>query len=258
MRISSSSLQKVPSKSSTSADSNSLQQALRRSAGLRACRRGVCRMAIRRSGPAMLLADLSSDWRCVETYAGKCVPSESARQRNPESSPAAFSSGNVVPGRSRSRSTDRERAAAWRTSNCLRVRMRRIGIGRVHAQRLQFAQQEQAEHVVDVGVGENRSGDGRLADQPFAADEVREWLRFARADREKLRAETRSARSALMATWVWVRALPWKVPARTARQLGQAQFHWGNPPPAAEPRIFTRMLGSVAAAEGSSCLGNLV
>jgi hypothetical protein len=45
-----------------------------------------------------------------------------------------------------------------------------------------------------------------------------------------------------MATWVWVRALPWKLPARRALQLEQAQFHWGNPPPAAEPRIFTRML----------------
>src|SRR6266851_4812428 len=45
-----------------------------------------------------------------------------------------------------------------------------------------------------------------------------------------------------MATWVWVRALPWNVPARRALQLEQAQFHWGNPPPAAEPRIFTRML----------------
>ncbi|MGA7907554.1 MAG: hypothetical protein WCA16_09135 [Candidatus Sulfotelmatobacter sp.] len=27
-----------------------------------------------------------------------------------------------------------------------------------------------------------------------------------------------------------------------AWQFGQAQFHWGNPPPAAEPRIFTRIL----------------
>ena len=37
------------------------------------------------------------------------------------------------------------------------------GFGGVHAQRLQFAQQEQAEDVVDVGVGENGSGDRRLA-----------------------------------------------------------------------------------------------
>src|SRR5450631_2041623 len=44
-----------------------------------------------------------------------------------------------------------------------------------------------------------------------------------------------------MATWACVRALPWKVPMRSARQFGQAQFHWGNPPPAAEPRTFTRI-----------------
>jgi hypothetical protein len=29
------------------------------------------------------------------------------------------------------------------------------------------------------------------------------------------------------------------VPALTARQFVQAQFHCGNAPPAAEPRIFT-------------------
>ena len=39
-----------------------------------------------------------------------------------------------------------------------------------------------------------------------------------------------------------MRAFPWKVPARTPRQFAQAQFHCGNPPPAAEPRIFTRIL----------------
>jgi hypothetical protein len=37
--------------------------------------------------------------------------------------------------------------------------------------------------------------------------------------------------------------LPWNVPVLAARQLAQAQFHWGNAPPAAEPRIFTRIFG---------------
>src|SRR6516165_892411 len=56
--------------------------------------------------------------------------------------------------------------------------------------------------------------------------------------------------SALIATCVCVRALPGNVPARSERQLGQAQFHWGKPPPAAEPRILTCMKGSVAAEVG--------
>src|SRR5439155_666880 len=29
--------------------------------------------------------------------------------------------------------------------------------------------------------------------------------------------------------------------SRAARQLGQPQFHWGSPPPAAEPRMMTRI-----------------
>ena len=33
----------------------------------------------------------------------------------------------------------------------------------------------------------------------------------------------------------WVRARPLRVPSRSRRQLRQLQFHWGNPPPAADP-----------------------
>src|SRR6266436_5698015 len=50
--------------------------------------------------------------------------------------------------------------------------------------------------------------------------------------------------SLLTATWVCERTLPRNCPPRTAWQFGQAQFHWGNPPPAAEPRIFTCIRGS--------------
>ena len=32
-----------------------------------------------------------------------------------------------------------------------------------------------------------------------------------------------------------VRACPRRVPSRSRRQLRQLQFHWGNPPPAADP-----------------------
>jgi hypothetical protein len=48
-----------------------------------------------------------------------------------------------------------------------------------------------------------------------------------------------------MATCVCARGLPWKVPALTARQFAQAQFHCGNAPPAAEPRIFTCISASL-------------
>src|SRR5712692_873597 len=40
---------------------------------------------------------------------------------------------------------------------------------------------------------------------------------------------------------VCVRAVPRSLPSRSRRQFAQAQFHWGKPPPAAEPRILTRM-----------------
>ncbi len=47
--------------------------------------------------------------------------------------------------------------------------------------------------------------------------------------------------SAATAMEDWVRALARSVPARYPLQLGQLQFHWGKPPPAADPstRIFT-------------------
>src|ERR1700688_1493164 len=55
------------------------------------------------------------------------------------------------------------------------------------------------------------------------------------------------------ASWVWLRARPWNFPALTRWQLTQAQFHWGKPPPAAEPRTFTRIRsGSEQTAERSS------
>src|ERR1700693_6530577 len=40
----------------------------------------------------------------------------------------------------------------------------------------------------------------------------------------------------------WVRALARSVPARYPLQFGQLQFHWGKPPPAADPstRLFTK------------------
>ena len=37
----------------------------------------------------------------------------------------------------------------------------------------------------------------------------------------------------------WVRAVKRLLPLRQASQLGQLQFHCGNPPPAAEPKTCT-------------------
>ena len=42
-------------------------------------------------------------------------------------------------------------------------------------------------------------------------------------------------------TWACVRALPLNTPARSRLQFVHPQFHCGNPPPAAEPRTFTRI-----------------
>src|SRR5260370_38421497 len=52
--------------------------------------------------------------------------------------------------------------------------------------------------------------------------------------------------SSLIATWVWLRALPLKFPARREEQLRQGQFPCGKAPPAAEPRILTCMSNSLA------------
>jgi hypothetical protein len=51
----------------------------------------------------------------------------------------------------------------------------------------------------------------------------------------------------------WVRAEPWKVPARMPAQLGQLQFHCGKPPPAADPstRIFTWKTSAPVLAESA-------
>ena len=48
-----------------------------------------------------------------------------------------------------------------------------------------------------------------------------------------------SSPSALTATDSWVREVARIAPVRTPRQLGQPQFHWGKPPPAAEPSTRT-------------------
>src|SRR6266446_8309149 len=43
------------------------------------------------------------------------------------------------------------------------------------------------------------------------------------------------------ATWVWVRGRAFKLPPRRPLQLEHEQFHWGKPPPAAEPRTLMRI-----------------
>ena len=57
---------------------------------------------------------------------------------------------------------------------------------------------------------------------------------------------------------VCVRGRARSVPARSPPQLRQAQFHWGKPPPAAEPRIlsFTKRF-SRAKGRGSEGAGGL-
>src|SRR2546423_2793274 len=43
------------------------------------------------------------------------------------------------------------------------------------------------------------------------------------------------------ASCVCERARALRLPSRRPLQLWQTQFHWGNPPPAAEPRTLTRI-----------------
>ena len=52
---------------------------------------------------------------------------------------------------------------------------------------------------------------------------------------------TQSRSLALMAMEDWVRDCALIEPSRTPWQLGQLQFHCGNPPPAPEPRIRIRI-----------------
>src|SRR5260370_20754383 len=47
--------------------------------------------------------------------------------------------------------------------------------------------------------------------------------------------------SAETATCACVRGRAFKAPLRRPLQFGQPQFHWGKPPPAAEPRTLTRI-----------------
>ena len=44
-----------------------------------------------------------------------------------------------------------------------------------------------------------------------------------------------------IATCAWVRAWPFKTPLRKRSQFEHLQFHWGKPPPAAEPRTLIRI-----------------
>ncbi len=44
-----------------------------------------------------------------------------------------------------------------------------------------------------------------------------------------------------IATCAWVRACPFKALLRKRSQFEHLQFHWGNPPPAAEPRTLIRI-----------------
>jgi hypothetical protein len=44
-----------------------------------------------------------------------------------------------------------------------------------------------------------------------------------------------------IAIWAWVRAWPFRTPRLMRSQFEHLQFHWGKPPPAAEPRTLIRI-----------------
>ena len=167
------------------------------------------------------------------------MPSESARQRRPESSPAAFSSGeHSFRGLNHPSSTDPETRCIMPNISCL---PKNSG-GRIRSHSTAAAA------IPATGAGRERGQHRRWRAQSrrpatggcLPVGEVREWLQFAREDRERLLEGTRrrlgadgdlSLRPGFTA----------KSACAHPAQLGHAQFHCGNPPPAAEPRILTRM-----------------
>src|SRR6201987_1178898 len=66
-------------------------------------------------------------------------------------------------------------------------------------------------------------------------------LRCTRISGEALTDAHRRSSAPVTAIEDWVLGRARRVPLRTPEQLRQLQFHWGKPPPAADPstRIFT-------------------
>ena len=107
--------------------------------------------------------------------------------------------------------------------------------------RMKLAQQQQAESLIHFGAGQNRHRGWGNALRRSRRGHSSGWLRFERADPERHSAgsirracHSRPVEPAFVAT-------PRNLPSRTRRQLGHAQFHCGNPPPAALPRTLRRM-----------------
>ena len=102
-------------------------------------------------------------------------------------------------------------------------------------------EQQQADSVIEFGVGEQHGPQGRPGRRPggrgcrAGKDPIWAWISGEALSRNQRRW------SALTATDDWVRGRAGREPSRTARHGGQVQFHCGNPPPAAEPSTRTHM-----------------
>ncbi|MDT4854716.1 hypothetical protein FQZ97_890350 [compost metagenome] len=81
----------------------------------------------------------------------------------------------------------------------------------------------------------------RMARAGCSSGASRIWVRMS----GEALTSSQSLPSALMAMDDCVRARAWSVPRRKPSQLGQLQFHCGNPPPADEPRTRMRMIEPV-------------
>ena len=169
-----------------------LSSAHRRSVEPPASRQDVFPTTFRRSGPVMLLRD--------------SVATGAAAKRTRESVCPAKVHGNAI------RNLRPTGLCQWRIQfsgakagpghlpgNALQHAEHRVvlgnnpahRIGRVHAQRLQLAQQQQSENVVNIGIRQDGPGDRGLTNA-LARMKFRVRPRFARADRARLRAETTS------------------------------------------------------------------
>ena len=169
-----------------------------------------------------------------------CLPSDSARQRNPEASPSGVSSENVSP-------VEISLHFNWPSTRFSMTNMELSSVRIRRTDRVAYAFSGCSSRISSNPRMWSMSAFSktapRIGECRIVSSSARGWSSgvdsiWARRSGEAP-SRNQCSESELIATCAWVRAFPRKVPARNERQLGQAQFHWGNPPPAAEPRILT-------------------
>ena len=170
--------------------------------------------------------------------------------------PATPSTVKSPPSQSHARAARRRSSApARRASGCRGSgRRRRCRCTRSASGRVRFAQHEESRGVIDLAVDQHDGGDRGVAQRARPAAASGFACSCARMSGEAL--TSTQARRSLPQTAIedWVRGRARTRALRTPAQLGQLQFHWGKPPPAADPstRIFTEGVGAPALRAGAA------